>query len=133
AGPRRRGGSGGPSVTALLLPLAAALGVYYAFTAVAFGWSGLGLAPSLGRRRARRPVVQEWLVQAGLGDVRLRDFAAVMALLLVLATAITFAIFGAILPSLVVGACAASAPLASYRVRRANRRARAQDAWPGMI
>ena len=120
-------------MTGLLLPLAAALGVYYAFTAVAFGWRGVGLAPSVGPRRNRRPVVQEWLVQAGLGDVRLRDFAAVMVLLLVLGTALTFAVFGAILPAVAVGLSAATTPLASYRVRRANRRARAQDAWPRMI
>lgn len=120
-------------MTALLLPVAAALGVYYAYTAVALGWRGAGLAPSLERSRPRRPVVREWLVQAGLGDVRLRDFAAVMVLLFVLATALTFAIFGAIAPAVAVGLCAASAPLASYRVRRANRRARAQDAWPRMI
>jgi len=42
-------------------------------------------------------------------------------------------VFGAIVPSIAVGLCAATAPLASYRVRRANRRARAQDAWPRMI
>lgn len=119
-------------MTAILLPLFAALGVYYAFTAIAYGWRGIGLAPAL-ERRSRRPVVQEWLVQAGLGDVRLRDFAAVMVLLLLLGTLVTYAVFGAIAPAVAVGACAASTPLASYRVRRANRRARAQDAWPRMI
>ncbi|MFP5578954.1 MAG: type II secretion system F family protein [Acidimicrobiia bacterium] len=120
-------------MTSLLLPVAACLGVYYAYTAVAFGWRGVGLGPSVGRRRDHRPVVQEWLVQAGLGEIRLRDFAAVMVLLLVLGTALTYAVFGAILPAIAVGASAATAPLASYRVRRANRRARAQDAWPRMI
>ena len=120
-------------MTAVLLPLAAALGVFYAYTAIAFGWRGLHLAPGLERRRGRRPVVQEWLVQAGLGDVRLRDFAAVTVLLLLFATAVTYAVFGAIAPALAVGLCAATTPLASYRVRRANRRARAQDAWPRLI
>jgi len=119
-------------VSALLLPVLAALGVYYLYTAVTYGWTGVGLAPAVGRR-SRRPVVQEWLVQAGLGEVRLRDFAAVMGLLLVLGTALTYAIFGAIVPAVAVGVCAATAPLASYRVRRANRRARAQEAWPRMI
>jgi tight adherence protein B len=120
-------------MTALLLPVAAALGVYYLYTAVAFGWRGVGVAPAVGNRRDRRPVVREWLVQAGLGEVRLRDFAAVMVLLLVLGAALTFAIFGAVAPAIAVGLAAATAPLASYRVRRANRRARAQDAWPRMI
>jgi tight adherence protein B len=120
-------------VSALVLPLLAALGVYYTFTAVAYGWRGVGLAPAVGRRQQRRAVVHEWLVQAGLGDVRLRDFAAVMVLLAFLGTAITYAVFGAIVPAVAVGLCAATTPLASYRVRRANRRARAQDAWPRMI
>ena len=120
-------------MTGLVLALLAATGVYYLFTSLAYGWRGVGLAPAVGASRQRRPLVQEWLVQAGLGDVRLRDFAAVMVLLAVLATAMTYAVFGAILPAVAVGLCAASAPLASYRVRRANRRARAQDAWPRMI
>lgn len=120
-------------MTGLVLPLLAALGVYYVFTSVAYGWRGLGLAPAVGGSRRRRPVVQEWLVQAGLGDVRLRDFAAVMVLLAVLGTAVTYAVFAAIAPAVAVGLCAATTPLASYRVRRANRRARAQDAWPRMI
>lgn len=120
-------------MTALLLPLAAALGVYYAYTAAAFGWRGVGLAPSVARTRPRRPVVQEWLVQAGLGDVRLRDVAAAMVVLAVLGAALTFTVFGAIVPAIAVGLAAATAPLASYRVRRANRRARAQEAWPRMI
>jgi len=120
-------------VTQLLLPVLAALGTFYLYTALAFGWEGVGLAPSLGRSRRRRTAVQDWLVQAGLGDVRLRDFAAVMVLLLVLGTALTYAVLGAILPALAVGISAATAPLASYRVRRASRRARAQEAWPRMI
>jgi len=120
-------------VTQLLLPALAALGTFYLYTAVAYRWEGVGLAPALGRGRQRRPVVHEWLVQAGLGEVRLRDFAAVMVVLLVLGAAATYAVLGAALPAAAVGLSVASAPLASYRVRRANRRARAQEAWPRMI
>lgn len=120
-------------MTGLLLAVLAGLGVFYLYTALAYGWRGAGLAPSLGPARQRRPVLQEWLVQAGLAEVRLRDFAAVMVLLLVLGSALTYAVFGAAAPAVAVGLCAATAPLASYRVRRANRRARAQDAWPRMI
>lgn len=118
---------------ALLLPVAAALGVYYVYTALAFGWRGVGVAPSVGTRRPQRSIVREWLVQAGLGDIRVRDFAVVMVLLLVLGAALTYAVFGALLPAIAVGLAAAAAPPASYRVRRANRRARAQEAWPRMI
>ena len=117
----------------LLLPVAAALGVFYVYTAVVFRWNGLGLAPAVDRPAARTDPVRQWLVQAGLGDVRVRDFAAVMITIFVIATAIVYAVFGAIVPALAVGVFAASFPIASFRVRRANRRARAQDAWPRLI
>lgn len=117
----------------LLLPVAAALGVYYLYTAVVFRWRGAGLAPAIDRPTQRVDPVREWLVQAGLGDIRLRDFAAVMTTLFLVGTAVVYAIFGAIAPAVAVGLFAATFPIASFRVRRANRRARAQDAWPRLI
>lgn len=117
----------------LFLPLAAAAGVYYLYTAAVYRWRGAGFAPALDRPVHRAAPVREWLTQAGLGDIRIRDFAAVMALLFVVATAVVFAVFGAIAPAIAVGAFAASLPLASYRLRRATRRSRAQDAWPRLI
>ena len=122
----------------LLLPLAAALGVHYIYTAVALGWRGAGLAPAV-ERRGRRPLLgddgqlQEWLVQAGLGEVRVRDLAAVVVAIALVTTLVVYAVFGAIVPALAVGASAASTPVASSRRRRLTRRARAQDAWPRMI
>lgn len=120
-------------MAALLLPLAAAVGVYYVFTALALDWRGLGLAPTVRRSNRSRAGIDEWLVQAGLGDIRVRDFGAVMAALFLVGTGVIYAVFGAILPAVAVGAFAASFPLASYRVRRTNRRAAAQDAWPRLI
>lgn len=120
-------------MAALLLPVLAAAGVFYLYTALVFGWRGVGLAPSVGRGVRRSDGLHEWLVQAGLGDIRVRDFAAVMALLFIVGTAVIFAVFGAILPAIAVGTFAATFPIASYRVRRSNRRAAAQDAWPRLI
>lgn len=120
-------------MTAVLYAVFAAAGVYYLYTSVALRWRGLGLGPAVERPSDRSRRVQQWLVQAGLADLRLRDFAAVMAVLFLVATALTYAVFGGILPALAVGGFAASTPVASYRVRRANRRARAQDAWPRLI
>jgi tight adherence protein B len=117
----------------LVLPVVAALGVHYLYTSLVLGWRGLGLAPAVHRRVRRSQPMRQWLVQAGLGDIRIRDFAAVMATLFVVASSVVFAVFGAIAPAVAVGAFAATFPLASYRVRRANRRARAQDAWPRLI
>ena len=118
---------------ALLVPVLAALGVFYLYTAFVFGWRGVRLAPPVARKPDRRPRHREWLTQAGLGDVRVRDFAIVMAALFAFGSAAIFVVFGAVLPALAVGAFAAGLPLASYRVRRQSRRAQAQDAWPRMI
>ncbi len=117
----------------LILSVAAAVGVYYVYTAVVFQWRGAGLAPAVRRHVSRGIGVDQWLVQAGLGDIRVREFAAVMGAMFTVGTAVIFAVFGAIVPALAVGAFAATFPLASYRVRRANRRAAAQDAWPRLI
>jgi tight adherence protein B len=56
-----------------------------------------------------------------------------MVALFVLGSTLTFAIFGAPLPALVIGSFAASFPVASSRARRAARRGAAQDAWPRLI
>jgi tight adherence protein B len=44
-----------------------------------------------------------------------------------------FALFGGVVPALVAGLFAGCTPLASYRLRRRNRMAAAQEAWPRMI
>lgn len=120
-------------MTQAALALIAALGAYYLYTAVAMGWRGLGLAPSVQRQIRREPPIEKWLVQAGLGDIRVREFAAVMVVLFVVGTLVVFAVFGGILPAVAVGVFAATFPLASYRVRRSTRRSVAQDAWPRLI
>ncbi|MEO7555268.1 MAG: hypothetical protein ABIV94_01520 [Acidimicrobiales bacterium] len=115
------------------LAFAAAAGVHLLYTAVVLDWQGLSVGPRRPRRATRRRMRDEWLVQAGLADVRLSEFAGVMVALFVFTAALTFAVFGGILPAIVLGGFAACAPLASLRARRAARRATAQDAWPRMI
>ena len=117
----------------LVVALAGAYGVYLLYTAWAFGWTGLAPRPGRANARVRRQRAREWLVQAGLEDVRLVEFGAVMALLFVVGAALSFALFGRPVPALVVGGFAASYPLASYRNRRRAARRRAAEAWPRMI
>ncbi len=114
------------------LALLAAAGVFLVYTALSFGWRGLGLGPhpSRGPRRLRP---EDWLRQAGLESVRLSEFAAVVSVLLVIGFGLGYAIWGGVLVPLVVGLAAASFPVASARGRRALRRERARDAWPRMI
>jgi tight adherence protein B len=124
-------------VIPLLAALAAACGVYLVFSEVALGRRGL----RRDRSEATRPrLVQtlalrrdEWLVQAGLVDVRWTEFVAVLTVLFIVGLSIAFALFGALLPAVVIGLFAASFPIASSRARRASRLATAQDAWPRMI
>lgn len=120
-------------MTAVLLATAAAVGVFYVYTSVVHGWSGLGLGPPVKRTDERRARTREWLVQAGLGEVRLSEFAAVMIVLFVLASLFAFVVFGGVLPALIAGGFAATFPVASYRSRRIARRAQAQQAWPRII
>jgi tight adherence protein B len=122
-------------VIGLLLSLCAVAGAFYLYTAVALGWRGLGLGPAPARAAARPPVapVSDWLVQAGLDEVDPRQFAVVTAGLAGAGTVVGLAVFGAPLPAVVLGLCLATAPAASYRVRRAQRRAAAQESWPRLI
>jgi tight adherence protein B len=120
-------------MTAVAVALVAALGVYLLFTSLAMGWTGLRMGPSRSIARPVRNRRRDWLVQAGLEDVELGEFAGVMAALFVVGAAVAYAMFGGIVPAVVAGAFAATFPLASYRTRRAARRGAAQDSWPRLI
>jgi tight adherence protein B len=117
---------------AFLLALVAAYGVFLAYTAVVFGWRGVGVSPALRRRHASRSF-RDFLVQAGLDRVQPVEFIAVAIVLAVVAGALAWAIWGAPLPALVVATVAATVPLAAARTRRRARQEHARDAWPRMI
>lgn len=120
-------------MTGLLLALVGGYGIFLLYTALVLRWRGLGVGPpSPKRARWRRPP-QEWLAQAGLDDVRPREFVAVVAALFVVGASLTFALCGGVLPALAVGFFVASFPIASYRARRERRRDEARQAWPAMI
>lgn len=120
-------------MTGLLLALCAATGVFYLYTAWGFGWRGLRLGPVPARGVRRRPGAGDWLVQAGLAEVDPRQFGAVTVVLAVSGAALGFALFGGPLPAVALALCLGATPLASYRVRRAQRRAAAQQSWPRII
>jgi tight adherence protein B len=119
----------------VIVSMTAALGVYYLYTALALRWRGLGFGPRVagGPVGGRRPRAQDWLAQAGLGDVAVSEFAVVMAALFVVGALVGFLVFGGPLPALVTGAFAASLPVAAYRRRRSVVHEKAQEAWPRMI
>ena len=113
----------------LALATCTAIGVHLLWTA-AHGRRTLGL----GRLRApARRRLDDWLAQAGLDAVAPTEFLGVMVVLFVVGALVALALFGGAVPALVTGTFAATFPPASYRRRRANRLARAQEAWPRMI
>lgn len=121
-------------MTALVLSIGAGVGMFWLYTSWAFGWRGFGFGPALTRhRRPRGRDIDGWLRQAGLEGVNRAEFGAVVVMLFLLGAAVGFAAFGGPVPSAVLGAFAASFPIASYRLRRQTRRQRAQEAWPRMI
>ena len=124
----------GIPILPLAVALAGAYGVFLLYTAIAFRWQGLGFGSSRLRSDPRlRATAAQWLAQAGLEGVGPGEFITVMAVLFVIGTGLTFAVLGAALPAVAVGAFAATYPAASYRGRRQQRRARAAESWPRMI
>ncbi len=123
---------------AVLLALVSALGAHLAYTAVSFGWRGLGLGPRIGAdpqiRFGRGRVGPDGRrAVSGPSRARMRELAAMTATMFAAGSALAFAVFGGLVPAVVVGGFAASLPAAGLRARLADRRRRAQEAWPRMI
>jgi tight adherence protein B len=117
---------------AIALALLAAYGVYLLFTAIAFGWRGLGVSATPEVRRDRVDLA-DWLVQAGLERVRPAEFLAVTGTLFVIGFVGGLALFAGPVAGLVLGSLAATAPVLSARARRRERRERSRDGWPRML
>jgi tight adherence protein B len=117
----------------IVAALSAAAGTYYLYTALVLGRRGLRLGPPAFRPARRRRRASDWLAQAGIGDVSARQFVLVTVALAALGAVAGVALFGGALPAMVLAACVGAAPLASYRVRRQQMRATAQEAWPRLI
>jgi tight adherence protein B len=120
-------------VTELIVAATAAYGTFLLYTAVVFKWRGLGLGPAVDRERIRRTRARDWMTQAGLGDVSPGEFFAVVTTLGIASFVFGFTVFGGVLPATAVGCFGSAAPIASYRLQRDRRRARAQEAWPRLI
>lgn len=119
-------------VTATVLAICAASGTYLLYSSLVLGQRDL----RVGRRiatPAARARHRDWLVQAGLVDVRIRDVVGIVVVFALAGALSAYAVFGGPLPALATGLFAGSFPLASYRARRQARRAAAMDAWPRLL
>lgn len=118
-------------MTAILLAVAAAAGTHLLYTSVVLGQRSLRPERLSDPTRSRRN--RDWLVQAGLADIPIRQLAAVIVTLMALGALGAYAVFGGILPAVAMAGFAGTFPLATYRSRRATQRAAAMDAWPRML
>ncbi|MDP9453617.1 MAG: hypothetical protein M3P97_09605 [Actinomycetota bacterium] len=107
--------------------------MFLLYTALGMGWTGVGPGPRVqGRGRRDRPL-REWLVQAGLDQVRPAELVGVLLALFGVGAVLAWALFGGVLPPMAAGLFAASFPLAAARGRRARCRVAASEAWPQLI
>ncbi|MCU1378669.1 MAG: hypothetical protein JWN29_1652 [Acidimicrobiales bacterium] len=120
-------------MTGLLLALAGAYGVHLLYTSFAFRWTGVQPGPAVRRRWRASSQAHDWLVQAGLSDVRPAELAGVVGVLVVFGAALGWSLFGGVLPPLAIGGAVGSVPVLAARARRDRRRALAREAWPRQI
>jgi tight adherence protein B len=120
-------------VTELAVGSVAAYGTYLLYTALVLGWKGLGFGPTIERSSRPGSRVREWMAQAGLAEVRVSEFFAVVAVIGTLMAVGGWVIFGGVVPAVALLFIGATSPIASYRLRREHRRDRAHENWPRMI
>jgi tight adherence protein B len=118
-------------VIALLLAGIGGLGAYLVVTTVLFGWRDFR-RPSRHATRRRRQF-GDWLVQAGLGEVKWSEVALLCVVLAAGVFLVALAVFGGVVPAVVASLAAMAAPVLGSRSRRRRRMAVAQEAWPRLI
>lgn len=118
----------------LLMAATAAGGAYLLWSSFAVERPADAGSPGRQARRwSMRRAVTDWLLQAGLDEVKPAEFAAVMAVLFAIGMAVAWALFNGVVPALAAGVFAASFPVATYRRRRGTQVEKAHEAWPRMI
>src|SRR5947207_15029869 len=117
------------TLAALVFTLAGAYGVWLVYSAFVLGWCGCAPGPRW-PRLIRRPPMADWMAQAGLADVRPREFGTVMGLLFIGGALAGAVLFDAPLPAMAAGVLAGSFPAAWYRARRDWLRAHARESCP---
>lgn len=122
-----------PRLSAFLLALLAAHGVFLLFTAVVMGWRGVGVSPRTHARGSARADLDRLLAQAGVERVGAREFLGASAVLAVLGWVLGWSVFGGVVTPLVVALAAAWVPVGAALERRTRRSELAREAWPRLL
>jgi tight adherence protein B len=114
--------------------LAAMAGMYLLVTTRRASASAHGArsAPDAAAKRPAR-TASDWLRQAGVGDVGVTEFCAVVAGVFLTVSVLAWLVFAGVVAALVAGSMAAAAPIALYRKRRRRLLDQARDSWPYLI
>lgn len=115
------------------LAVLAGYGTFLLFTALALGWTGVGVSPRPFGRSTRRRDPAALLRQAGIERVGIVEFAATSLVLVLVGAVVGWAVFGGVLAPLFVGLALAWLPVGAARARLAARREQAREAWPRML
>lgn len=118
-----------------VVAMVGAYGVYLLWTALVFGWRGLAPTPASAKQasRVRSGVrLREYLVQAGVDRLGVKEFVAVTMVLFLVGWLVGWVLFNSV-AGIMVGIAATTVPLLSATARRRARLDKARDAWPRMI
>ena len=108
-------------MSALVVALLGATGVHLLWTSLVDGRRSLVARNPTAHRRPTASRAPRWLHQAGLRDVRWREFGAVCLAVAIGAFLLTYAIFGGLVPAALAASCCGAYPLFAFRHRRLRR------------
>jgi tight adherence protein B len=120
-------------MAALLLSIAAGVGVYFLYTATVLKHRSLVGPASLRRQQQSTQRIDDWFAQAGIPKSKRKHVAITVTVVGLGGGLFGWMLFGGVIAPLIVAVFAGSFPATAYRQRRNRRRTEAADTWPRMI
>ena len=122
-----------PELLGALAAILAMAGVYFIYTTIVFGWTGVGPARGASKADPRRGTARALISQAGLYGARPAELVAAGSVLAVVGGLVAYVMFGGLLPAAIAASAFCFVPIASFRARRAARIESAREAWPRLL
>ncbi len=110
----------------------AGLGMYFLYSALAYNQRIIHFPPRESAKKLKGHC-EEWLTQAGLGDIGLLEFVAVLTVVTFAGGLIGVIVFASAIPALATAAVAGTIPITRHRVRRSRRQDLSNESWPRII